>query len=48
VKIALSLVYFALYGITWPYYVGGRTRGGLMLLCIVMPYLAFWFGWFCK
>lgn len=40
----LAIIYFALYAIAWPIYLSGRVRGTLLLLCIGMPVVSFFFG----
>lgn len=47
-KLIIVLSYFALFGVIWPYWVGGRTRGNVTVLCLAAPWVAFWLGYFAK
>jgi len=40
----LAIIYFALFGFVWPFYLSSRTRGALFLACWTAPIVEFYFG----
>lgn len=44
----LAILFFAIFGIAWPYWIAGRTRGFVTTMCFTMPVIAFFWGHFAK